>query len=947
MVRTAAQVVCGVVVCASLAQAQVPLTRINVSTDGTPRPVATRGVPRTNVDGTIVAFASSSPGLVPDDTNNALDVFVRDLNAATTSRISVGPGGVQADDDSEDPAVSADGRFVTFTSKAANLSPGACAASLNHCRDVYVYDRQTATLERVTRGLQGAPPSLGAWEPHISGSGRFVVFASHADNLVPGDTNDAPDIFLVDRTVGSTTRVSVGAGGSQSTHLTLTRQASSPVVSDDGRFIAFVSTASNLAPGGANTGCRVVGADVCPEVYLHDRGDGSTIRVSVNTAGQRADLGAGAVTMTPDARTLVFVSAAGNLGGTTGATPPFPPGWAIVVYSYDRVTGAVTPAFTQAPTEVLTTDMRSPAISAEGRFVAFPLRRSHPGQPALTLVESLVLWDRELGTVRNIVGGPGGEPAPQGGVLELPFLSGNHHALTFINRTSETDVFQIDPLDGDRDGMSNTWEEALGLDPRSSAGVDGASGDPDGDGATNVEEFTAQTHPRGLPSATRYFAEGATSAFFETRIALANPTAQPAHALLRVVDGTGRTLSTTVAVPPRQSRKVPMSTISRLGTAEFATTLESDVPLVAERQMWWNSENAYGSHAERAVAGPSRTWYFAEGATAGGFDLFYLLQNPSATATTVDVTYLRGAGAPLVKSYTLPPRSRTNIWVDVEEFDGVQALASAEVSAVIDARDGTDIIAERAMYYTAAGAAGARPFEAGHDASGITAPALSWFLAEGATGSFFDLFVLIGNPDARPARIDAEYLLPDGTRLTRPHLVPARSRYSIWVDREDAQLADTAVSTTIRVVNDVPVVVERAMWWPGPSSAQWLEAHASAGSVTAAARWVVADGVVANAPATTDTYVLVANVGTTADQIRVTLLYDDGGGATSRTFPVSAGSRFTVDARAEFPEAVGRGFGVLVESLTGAALVVERSIYNDAGGVRWAAGNNALGTAVP
>ena len=146
---------------------------------------------------------------------------------------------------------------------------------------------------------------------------------------------------------------------------------------------------------------------------------------------------------------------------------------------------------------------------------------------------------------------------------------------------------------------------------------------------------------------------------------------------------------------------------------------------------------------------PATTWYLAEGATIGGFSLFYLLQNPAATPTTVQVRYLRTAGAPLVKTYVLPARSRTNIWVNVEEFPGLgKALASAEFSAVIESQDSTPIIVERAMYRSNQG----RTFNAGHESMGVTAPATDWFLAEGATGAVLRHVRAHRQPDRRRTR---------------------------------------------------------------------------------------------------------------------------------------------------------------------------------------------------
>jgi len=139
------------------------------------------------------------------------------------------------------------------------------------------------------------------------------------------------------------------------------------------------------------------------------------------------------------------------------------------------------------------------------------------------------------------------------------------------------------------------------------------------------------------------------------------------------------------------------------------------------------------------------------------------------------------------------------------------------------------------------------------------------------------------------------------------------------------------------------------MWWPGPSANTWSEAHNSPGATETPTRWVVADGSVQDNPARTDTYYLIANPTDTPASVRVALLYADGTPSTSQTLDVPAQSRFSVDVRSTFPDAIGRGFGAIVESLgTGApAIVVEWSIYNDALGRTWVGGANALGTPVP
>jgi hypothetical protein len=517
-------------------------------------------------------------------------------------------------------------------------------------------------------------------------------------------------------------------------------------------------------------------------------------------------------------------------------------------------------------------------------------------------------------------------------------------------------VFEVSLLDSDGDTLPDDWEMQYGLDPASPVGANGAAGDPDGDGLTNAKEYAAQSHPTNLASATRYLAEGATG-FFETGISIANPGSSTAHALLRFLQGSGLVTSHGVTVPSGQSRKIPVSRLPDLASAEFSTVIESDEPVVVDRQMRWDALTAYGTHAEASVSAPALTWYFSEGATHSGFDLFYLLQNPGDIDAQVRVRFLRPSGSPIEKVYTVRGRSRANIWVDVEEFpagSGQRLLEATDVSAVIEVTNNVPIIAERAMYLNAG-----TTFEAGHESAGVTAPATNWFLAEGATGPYFDLFVLLANPSpTTDALVRAVYLLPDGTTHAKHYTVPANSRANIWVDietfpdghgGETAALADTAVSTTLTVLNGVPIIVERSMWWPGPTAATWAEAHNSFGSTETATRWGFADGAVFGPPSNTETYLLIANTATTVARVKVTLLFDDGGAAVSREYDVLGQSRFNVPVRVDFPQAIGRGFGAIVESIgpTPAPIVVERAMYSDANGVAWRAGSNALGTRLP
>ncbi len=447
---------------------------------------------------------------------------------------------------------------------------------------------------------------------------------------------------------------------------------------------------------------------------------------------------------------------------------------------------------------------------------------------------------------------------------------------------------------------------------------------------------------------TRYLAEGATSAFFDTRLALLNPGETATTATMTFLRGAGAPVVHAVPVPARTRVTVDPKTLPGLDVAEFSIVVESGAPLVVDRTMSWERPG-YGSHAETSVGAPATTWYLAEGATHSGFELFYLLQNPSTAPTTVRVRYLLASGAPLAKDYVLPPTSRTNIWVNLEDFPGRgRALASAEFSAVIESLDDTPIIVERAMYLSNQG----RLFNAGHESMGVTTPATQWFLAEGATGPFFDLFILIANPKDTDAEVTVTYLLGDGTTYTRPLTARANSRSNIWVDQEEIPgvpghpLADVAVSTTVASTNGVPIIVERAMWWPG-GPGPWHEAHNSAGATETGTRWALAEGEVGGAGAT-ETYILIANTSAFAGNATVTLLFEDGTSA-SRVYPLLPNSRTNVPVASDFPSAANRRFGAIVASTgaTPAQIVVERAMYSNAGGVQWAAGTNGLATRLP
>ena len=193
-------------------------------------------------------FQTESTGLVPGDTNSETDVFVRDIQNGVTERVSVSSSEAQANGGSFNSSISADGRFVVFHSYASNLVAG----DTNGESDVFIRDRLAGTTERITVDSSGSQANsysyVTAGEPNtVSPDGRFVVFISDASNLVDGDTNGEWDVFIRDRQLGLTERVSVSSAGAQTNAISF-----AGALSSDGRYVAFESTAANLVIGDLN-----------------------------------------------------------------------------------------------------------------------------------------------------------------------------------------------------------------------------------------------------------------------------------------------------------------------------------------------------------------------------------------------------------------------------------------------------------------------------------------------------------------------------------------------------------------------------------------------------------------------------------------------------------------------------------------------------------------------
>jgi hypothetical protein len=252
--------------------------RVSVATGGGQADSGASSHPDISSDGRYVAFTSTASDLVPGDTNGSADVFVRDLVAGTTSRVSVDDAGAQAYGAGTDPSISWDGRYVAFASTDPALADGVGAST----SDVYVRDRVSGTTSRASRSTSGQPADGPSTQPALSGDGLHVVFTSAADNLVTGDTNGRRDVFLRDFTTNTTTRESVSSAGVQSRS-----DSHSPAVEFTGRSVAFVADADGgLVPGDTSQGVLVRQPEAPPTPFGDFDADGLSDVIARSATGQ-------------------------------------------------------------------------------------------------------------------------------------------------------------------------------------------------------------------------------------------------------------------------------------------------------------------------------------------------------------------------------------------------------------------------------------------------------------------------------------------------------------------------------------------------------------------------------------------------------------------------------------------------------------------------------------
>jgi Tol biopolymer transport system component len=500
-------------------------TQVDLTTAGKLPAAGIVGTTSISGDGRFVAFDSDAPDLVPDDHNGAADVFVRDNATGKTTLITRGINGTPAVGVSTcvakgicwgspvrslasgapnpnygawDPTISQSGRYVAYASSDTNLVSG----DTNAFVDVFVYDRVQATTVRVSLSSAGVQGNDSSWLPSISADGRYVSFTSEANNLVAGDTNNYPDVFVRDLRTGTTVRVSVSSTGGQAcaTFLACTNTTlgallpythSYPVssISGNGQFVEFSDQACGLESVDVTCGRHST-------VYVHDVRRRTTAPVSVTSDGGAAhyplsastwdQIGAGSTltgpnwtntfaassTISDDGRYAAFVSTADNLVPAPAANPlDVYPGLAI--YVHDRATGRTSrvdvqsngqPAVEHYAGSTHSDQPTSPALSADGRFVAMSCNNCEVVSPQA----QIQVYDRVTGQLAPLAtlapGFRGGPAARWNGDWSASISADGRHLScttywtptgpTLPNWTGASDAFAVDR--GDVLGVATT-----------------------------------------------------------------------------------------------------------------------------------------------------------------------------------------------------------------------------------------------------------------------------------------------------------------------------------------------------------------------------------------------------------------------------------------------------------------------------------------------------------
>ncbi len=341
--------------------------------------------------------------------------------------------------------------------------------------------------------------------------------------------------------------------------------------------------------------------------------------------------------------------------------------------------------------------------------------------------------------------------------------------------------------------------------------------------------------------------------------------------------------------------------------AEHSTFVSAERPIVCERTMYFDYGSGTGGSGCSGAPVPAKRWYFAEGYTAGGFDTYILIANPSGSLAKLRIQCFSHEGKMQACSSVLSPQSRATL-----RIDDLPGFSDTEVSTIVESTNGIPVVAERALYFTRGRASD------GNSESGCTKPSTKWHLAEGYTGGDFDTYILLFNPGDSPAKVKAIFMREDGYRIEKSYTLRGRSRHTIDA-RKVPGISQMGFSTKIWSTNKVPIVVERSMYF---SYRGYFGAHDGNGIASPSSKWYFAEGYTGGE---FDTYFLMQNPSNEKSFVEVRFTKPSGKSVT-KSLSIPPMSRLTLCAD-HIPEIANDEFSALIRSKNNVGIVAERAMY--------------------
>ena len=395
---------------------------------------------------------------------------------------------------------------------------------------------------------------------------------------------------------------------------------------------------------------------------------------------------------------------------------------------------------------------------------------------------------------------------------------------------------------------------------------------------------------------------------FDEYILVYNPTAQSTAVTFTFMQPNGTTSDCIeqVGAHSRYTLKVK----DYLQLQEVSTRVISDLPVIAERAMYFNMRDRFvGGSDSMGIPSPKPRWYLAEGYTGGTFESYVLVQNPQLKPEKLKYTFMLPGGKTVEKTLTAGPSSRVTV-----KLNDVPGLENTDVSTMVESVSGDGIIAERSSYFDYYGCDG------GSNAPGVNAASNQWYLAEVYTAQKFDTYILLQNPNDTASTVDATYMREDGVNIRATYTVEPHSRYTIHADAVRG-LESAGFSTRLVSRNNVGFITERTMYFDY-NGCGLDDGNDSVGVTAPAAKWYFAEGYTGG---NFDTWLLIQNPEGKKADVRVTF-NTPGGGSVVKEYGIKAHSRFTLKVNAV--EGLSNSeVSSTVESLNGVNVIAERSMY--------------------